>query len=198
MINVAIVPGNGGGRQIDVAECNWYGFAKRAFDKPEKGVVSYLRNMPDPVLARESIWLPFMVSDLGCGPNSIIIGHSSGAVAAMRFAEKSKVKGIVLVGAYTSDQGDETEAASGYFSRPWDWEAIKSNCGFMIQFASRDDPFLPWSEQETVATMLGAELFAYSDRGHFLSSTIPELPDAVWAKINSLQAQESTLNETSN
>ena len=39
-----------------------------------------LQNMPDPLYARKSIWLPFMEKDLGIGPEDIIIGHSSGAV----------------------------------------------------------------------------------------------------------------------
>lgn len=188
MINVAIVPGNGGG-DVDVARCNWYGWAREQFDFPVRGVTAHLRNMPDPLYAREHIWLPFMSSDLGCGPDSIIIGHSSGAVAAMRFAERTKVRGLVVVGAYHTDQGDETEAASGYFSRPFDWGAIKENSGFIIQFASRDDPFLPWKEQETVANELESELYAYDDRGHFMSSTIPELSEAVWGKINTHSAR---------
>lgn len=66
--------------------------------------------------------------------------------------------GIVLVSAYKSDLGDSTERASGYFSRPWQWEAIKANAGFIVQFASEDDPFLPWDEQAAVADALGAEL----------------------------------------
>ena len=39
-----------------------------------------LENMPDPLYARKSIWLPFMENDLKIGPDDIIIGHSSGAV----------------------------------------------------------------------------------------------------------------------
>lgn len=57
-----------------------------------------------------------------------------------------------------SDLGDELEAGSGYFNRPWDWPAIKSNAGFILQFGSTDDPFLPWSAQQLVADELGAEL----------------------------------------
>lgn len=41
--------------------------------------------------------------------------------------------GIVLVSAYTSDLGDSLEAASGYFSRPWQWDKIKQNSGFIVQ-----------------------------------------------------------------
>ena len=51
------------------------------------------RNMPDPVGARESIWLPFMRDELGCGEDTVIVGHSSGAAAAMRFAESQRVAG---------------------------------------------------------------------------------------------------------
>lgn len=37
----------------------------------------------------------------------------TGASAAMRYAERHKVRGLVLVSACTTDQGDPTEAASG-------------------------------------------------------------------------------------
>jgi len=38
------------------------------------------------VTARESIWLPFMEKDLRCDEETVIIGHSSGAAAAMRYS----------------------------------------------------------------------------------------------------------------
>ena len=43
-----------------------------------------------------------MKDNLKVDKETIIIGHSSGACAAVRFAEENKVAGIVLVGAYTS------------------------------------------------------------------------------------------------
>ena len=138
MVRIVIVPGNGAG---NVERCNWYGWLKNQLNTRSECL---LKNMPDPVYAREKIWLPFMEKELGCGPDSIIVGHSSGAAAAMRFAETRKVMGIVLVSAYTTDGGDETERTSGYFDRSWDWAAIKENAGFIVQFASEDDPFLPW------------------------------------------------------
>jgi len=44
-----------------------------------------MENMPDPYDAKESIWLPFIKKDLGCDKNTILIGHSSGAEAIMRW-----------------------------------------------------------------------------------------------------------------
>lgn len=98
MPHIVIIPGNGSG---DVTRANWYGWAKRKLDQlPD--VTCDLRNMPDPVVARETIWLPFMRDDMHCGEETIIIGHSSGAEAAMRFAEQYPVKGIIVVSACVS------------------------------------------------------------------------------------------------
>ncbi|XP_053783104.1 serine hydrolase RBBP9 isoform X1 [Desmodus rotundus] len=137
------------------------------------------KNMPDPIIAREIIWLPFMETELHCDERTIIIGHSSGAIAAMRYAETHRVYAIVLVSAYTSDLGDENERASGYFSRPWQWEKIKANCAHIVQFGSTDDPFLPWKEQQEVADRLEAKLYRFTDRGHFQNTDFPELINVV-------------------
>ena len=50
-----------------------------------------LENMPDPVTASKSVWLPFMKDQLGVDEETIVIGHSSGACAAVRYAENEKV-----------------------------------------------------------------------------------------------------------
>lgn len=180
-MKIVIVPGNGGG---DVEYCNWYASVRDELSS--SGVVTsvQLRDMPDPVYARESYWLPFMRDVLQCDRDTVIIGHSSGAVAAMRYAETNCVGGLVLVSAYTSHLGDETERKSGYFDRPWQWDKIQQNAGFIVQFGSSDDPFLPWSEQKAVADGLKADLREYGDRGHFMNSRFPDLVETVLHYIN--------------
>lgn len=54
-IKFVIVPGNGAG---EVTCANWYGWVSKKLK--EAGVSCLLQNMPDPVTARESVWLPFM------------------------------------------------------------------------------------------------------------------------------------------
>ena len=135
--------------------------------------------MPDPVLARECYWLPFMRDELACDQKTIIVGHSSGAAAAMRYAEQWPVAGLVLVGAYSSDLDDETEQQSGYFSQPWAWDLIRRNSPFVVQFGSTDDPYLPWHEQKAVADALEADLRQFSNRGHFIDATFPEVVTAI-------------------
>ncbi|XP_008838450.1 putative hydrolase RBBP9 [Nannospalax galili] len=105
--------------------------------------------------------------------------HSMHLEIDIRYAETHQVYAIVLVSAYTSDLGDDNERASGYFSRPWQWEKIKANCPHIVQFGSTDDPFLPWKEQQEVADRLEAKLYKFADRGHFQNTEFHELISVV-------------------
>lgn len=175
MARVVILPGNGG---VDVEHTNWYSYVRDEL-RTIPGLQVVLQNMPDPVYARESVWLPFMKRHLGCDQTTVVIGHCSGAVAAMRFAETQPLHGIILVSAYESDLGDQLEQQSGYFSRPWNWAAIRNNAGFIVQFGSTDDPFIPWREMQSVADNLKTDLRKYTDRGHFMAFEFTELVDTV-------------------
>ena len=48
------------------------------------------QDMPYPIRARLAAWLPFILS-LGVGADSVLIGHSSGAVATLRLLEAQVV-----------------------------------------------------------------------------------------------------------
>ncbi len=85
----------------------------------------------------------------------------------MKFAEENRILGSVLVGAYHSDLGIENEKLSGYFDAPWDWESIRKNQEWIIQFASTDDPWIPIAEARYVSEHLKTEYYEFSDRGHF-------------------------------
>lgn len=46
------------------------------------------------VAAREAIWIPFMEQQLNCDSNTVIVGHSSGAQAALRW---HMLKGLLVI-----------------------------------------------------------------------------------------------------
>jgi predicted alpha/beta hydrolase family esterase len=167
-IKVILIPGNGGGTPED----NWFPYLEH--ELPKLGITVINKQFPDPVLAREEFWIPF-IKELGADENTILIGHSSGAIAALRFAEKNKILGTVLVGAYYTDLGDESEKKSGYFNNPWDWKSIKNNQKFIIQFASIDDPFIPVEEPRILHKNLDTEYHEYKDKKHFGHGLVPKL-----------------------
>ncbi|SRR5258708_39492964 len=154
------IPGNSGGTPRD----SWFPYVKGELEKIN--IIVIAKDFPDNDLARAQYWLPF-IKELGADENTILIGHSSGAVAAMRFAEENKILGSVLVSACYTDLGDEKERESNYYNKPWKWEKIKKNQKWIIQYASTDDPWIPIKEARFIRNKLNSEYFEYADQGHF-------------------------------
>jgi len=184
MINAILIHGNGGGRPTD----NWLPYLKEELEKIGVRVLS--PQFPDAELARASYWLPFLKDNLKADEQTMIIGHSSGAIAAMRYAETNRILGSVLVGAYHTDLGLENEKLSGYFDTPWNWEAIKKNQKWIIQFASTNDPWIPIAEAQFVRDRLKTEYHESGEQGHFggdyYKKTFPEALEAIKLKISNL------------
>jgi len=118
-LKVVIIHGNGGCTN----QHHWTPWLKAELEKNKIIVVA--PTMPDNVEAKASIWLPYMHDVLRCDENTIVVGHSSGAVAAMRYAEQYKLLGSVLIAACHTDLGYTNERVSGYYDAPWHWDIIK-------------------------------------------------------------------------
>lgn len=175
-MNIIMIHGNGGA----TAEDHWFPSVATALRA--KGLTIINQTFPDNDIALASSWLPFLAS-LGADEDTVIIGHSSGAVAAMRFAETHRILGSVLIGTCYTDLGDATEKTSGWYDAPWDWEAIARNQEWIIHFASTDDPFIPSAESRFVHAHIGGEYREFSDKGHFLIREFPELIEAIELKL---------------
>lgn len=190
---VVVVPGNGAGG--DLRGCNFYGWAEAALRERGSPVRLPEGGMPDPLRAREAVWVPHIVEALGAGEGTVLVGHSSGAAAALRVAEKHRLAGLVLVAAYGSDLGDELERKSGYFDRPFEWERIRTNSAFIAQIAGRRDSLVPFAAQAEVAEALrltraadGVESSRYflvecAGRDHFFEPPFDELLEAIDAGL---------------
>ena len=176
-----IVHGNGNSTPGD----NWIPYLKSELEK--LGLEVLTPQFPDPPLARAAYWLPFLQNKCKVDENTILIGHSTGAIATMRFAETHKLLGSVLVGTYYTDRGSENEKLSGYFDTPWDWDAIRKNQQWIIQFAGANDPWIPIEEARMVRDCLRTEYHEYPHMGHFGGDyhkpTFPELLIALRHRI---------------
>lgn len=182
MIKVIFIPGNGGSTPSD----NWFMSVKNQLEA--QNILVTLEAFPDPELARESYWIPFLHDVLKADKNTILVGHSSGAIAAMRFAELYPILGTVLVGAYYTDLGMETEKLSGYFSRPWDFDKIRANQKWISLFASDDDPWIPIDEPRYLHKQLNCEYHEYKNQGHFGGDSVKkDFPELTLSILNFLK-----------
>jgi len=179
-----IIPGNG---CTSIQQSNWYGWLHR--ECATRNIPSICENFPDPYEAKREIWLPFIDSQLKQNPidSMILVGHSSGAQAALRYTEDHPVKATILVSATYSDLGDANERLSNYYphidgSNQYDFESMRKNCKTFHQFHSDDDPFIP--VQEAIRIKDGLQLSESNfhllpRRSHFFEPPFPELLDLV-------------------
>ena len=179
MIKTILIHGNGNSKPTD----NWLPYLKRELEKI--GIKVEAPQFPDTELARSCYWLPFL-DKLKADENTIIVGHSSGAIAAMRYAETHRILGSALIGAYYTDLEIEAEKLSGYFDTPWNWEAIQQNQRWIIQFAGANDPWIPIREAHVIRDLLQTDYYESPDQGHFggdyYKETFPELLEAIKKK----------------
>lgn len=175
---IIMIHGNGGG----TAEGFWFPQVKTGLETNGFEVIA--QTMPDNVLARANRWLPFIENVLKADENSFLIGWSSGAVAAMRYAETHKIFGSALIGACYTDLGERSEKISGYYDEPWNWNAIRDNQEVIIQFASSDDPYIPIEEARHIHTSLQTDYYEDTDKGHYMNSTFPELVSVLTSKLS--------------
>lgn len=180
-----LLPGNG---NASPTRDHWFPWLITELNQLNLKVIA--RDMPDPELAHMHIWLPFIEQELKVGADSLIIGHSSGGVAALRYLETHKLFGAIVVGVNHTNLDFPEEKAAGWYDAPWQWQNIKQNAGFITHFASSDDPYIPIQEQRFIAKQLDSDYHEYTDRGHFMLSDnpvnaqFPEIIEIIKEKIN--------------
>jgi predicted alpha/beta hydrolase family esterase len=152
----------------------WAPWLKTELEK--LGFETFFETMPDSIIARSEYWLPFLKEHVQAGPNDIIVGWSSGAVAAMRYAENNVILGSVLVSPYYTDLNDELEKESGYYISPWRWDRIKNNQRKIALIYGDDDPYIPQEEFDFIAQQLDPSKIKVHEGKHFVErGTFPEL-----------------------
>jgi predicted alpha/beta hydrolase family esterase len=172
-----LIHGNGGSTAGDL----WFPWLEHELSALGLEVIN--QTFPDNIKARAKIWLPFL-DELGADERTILVGHSSGAVAAMRYAETHRIAGSILVSVCHSDLGDADERASGYYAAPWQWQRIRENQPWIAIYQSTDDPLIPVAEARFVASQLKGSYFEFKDRGHFVDQNdFPEVVSFVRARI---------------
>lgn len=152
----------------------WALWLKKEMDKT--GYESFFETFPDSIIARAQYWLPFLKNHVKAGQEDVLVGWSSGAVAAMRYAEENQIKGSVLISPCYTDGGDELEKQGGYYEKPWNWEAIKNNQEKIALFYGSDDPYIPQLEFQHIVGQLQPEVFKVEGGKHFIEyETFPQL-----------------------
>ncbi len=106
--------------------------------------------------------------------NSILIGHSRGGVAILRWLEKQtddlRVNKVILVATNSGEtkKRNKTEKNRGFFTENgYDFKKIKKHCDNFIVLHSKDDKWVPFEAGEENTKGLGAKFLKFNNKGHF-------------------------------
>jgi len=107
--------------------------------------------------------------------DSIVVGHSSGAVAILGLLEKLPteitIHKAILVAGFTDDLN--YEPVKEMFKKPFDYLQIKTKARRFTFFHSENDPFVPFWHGEKLRDILGGELVVLKGQAHFSTTTYP-------------------------
>ncbi|MCA9301289.1 alpha/beta hydrolase [Candidatus Saccharibacteria bacterium] len=165
---------------------NWFDWLRDELEASGYNVwVPQLPNAdhPDMQTYREFIFS----SDFNFNEETLIIGHSSGAVATLSLLEAlqqdKKIDTAVMVGVYRPEN-------HSYSSKePIDVNKVKGKAKRMVFVHSDNDPYCPLEGAEYFAKTLNAELVVIPNNDHFSyelnpkHSKLPELIDILTGEI---------------
>lgn len=122
--------------------------------------------------------------------NTILIGHSRGGVAILRWLEKIpdevKVKKVILVGTNSgkSEKMNVTENNKGFYTKEgYNFEKIRFHCKDFVVIHSKDDKWVSFSAGEENAKGLNAKFEVYENKGHF-GKDVKEFPELLEIILN--------------
>ena len=119
-------------------------------------------------------------SDWQFNEQSILIGHSSGAVEILgllndpRLPNNLKLKACFLVGAFKGSLG--WDSLTGMVA-DFNYNLIKSRSKELVFIHSNNDPHCPIEDARDLCKQLEGKFIELKDMGHFSGSTTPKLTE---------------------
>ncbi len=150
----------------------WYPWFKKELE--EKGLEVHIPVLPSPSNPNLEEWLSIL-TDLHPDKNTILLGHSRGGVAVLRYLEKlpkgAKIKKVILLAANSGSakyMPIPTEGNIGFYTKKgYNFTKIKSHCDNFVAFHSKDDPWVPFAHGQENAKGLKAKFITFKDKKHF-------------------------------
>ncbi len=155
-------------------------------------------DLPSSENPSEKEQVSFVLDTVTFDENTIMLGHSLGAVVALKVVEKLShpIAGLVLAGGFshtTFKDGKERPYIDD-FNWEFDWERIQSQVGTITILHDVSDPVISRAQAEELAKRLGTTVqFGEVREGHFRAEQEPALFEAVIPHIEVFTTRPDTL-----
>lgn len=164
---------------------NWFQWLKSELET--NGYHVWAPDLPRPELPSLKEWTDFIFDNVPFPIDryTLVVGHSSGAVAALFVGQLSEhgVGQSISIGAYKDltylHEKLDFHLNDRFFDIAFDFEKVKQNISKITFVHSDDDPYCPLSQAEFLAEKTGGNLVIMAGQGHFnlgKSSAYKEFP----------------------
>lgn len=97
--------------------------------------------------------------------DTVVIGHSLGALLGLRLAERQKFRKLILVSGWDFDDGSTPEHRL-FWPNKIDHDKIKKNVREFIVIHSNNDPYTPAHDAEEMSKRLNGKFILVPNGGH--------------------------------
>lgn len=165
---------------------HWFPWMKEKLE--EKGVDVYAPEFPTPENQSLEAWKEVLREYPKIDEDTVLIGHSTGAVFILSIFEKYRVEAAYLISGFTGKLDIEFDDLNESFAeKEFDFEKIRSSAEEVHIFHSDSDPYVPLEKAESLARNLEASLHLKAEAGHFNTESgyteFPELLKEIENKI---------------
>lgn len=165
---------------------NWFQWLKTELEK--RNINVWLPELPNANQPNLKEWADFIHKNtpFELDDQTIVIGHSSGAILALILAQQqsdkeatgqtsvTKFKAVVAVSVF-HDNSLNWEPNSRLFDGiNFDWQKIRKNTDKLLFVHSDNDPYVPLEQAKYVADNCQAELITIPGQGHFNLEQSPD------------------------
>ena len=175
-------------------EENWFPWLK--YELESLGHSVYIPKFPTPKGQNLENWLKvFEEYKRRLDVNSVLIGHSTGAVFVLNLIERldHPIKSAYFVSGFTRLLSNPIfdPINRSFVDRKFNWEKIKKNCKHFTVYHSDNDSYVPLDNGRELARKLGVQLILVKDAGHFNTRSGYSKFDILLGDIKSLLEEKT-------
>jgi predicted alpha/beta hydrolase family esterase len=161
----------------------WYPWLRDNLRK--RGLKCYSPDLPNASSPKIKEWLN-EVNALKPNEETILVGHSRGGMAILRWLETSNMHVAKVILVATNSANIEDSYGGDFYSGSYDFSTIRKHCSNFVVLHSKDDRWVPYSAGIENTNALNAKLISFENKAHFGAQSdgsvmleFPELLDEV-------------------
>lgn len=145
---------------------HWFLEEKKRLEK--LGYEVAVPDMPNSFHPKQKEWVK-VIKDFNPDKNSILIGHSLGGVAILRYLEKTlnKVGKCIFIATPIRKLGPGYEGIENFLETDFDWDKIKESSEKFVVMNQTEDSAVPLQHGKDLSNYLNVELVAVEGNNHF-------------------------------